>query len=225
MKLQVCRLSFHRFVKEKLSGFANGVKDGIFKNITVFITPPLTSDELLHIIDDYISAMNTYNANGKNYKAGYLTAKGKLMDTLDVLAAYVNGIANGNASIITMAGFEATADASHTAPALSKIINVEVIVSNVGGQVILETPPIVDKGVTGYGLILVSGAPLSVENYDKEIVDIVANEGQRIIFSLNKGKRKVVNGLDSSLTYYGYMYAVNATSVSPLSDARIVKCI
>jgi len=225
MKKQVCRLSFHRFVKEKLAGFANGVKDGIFKNITVFISPPFASDELANSITEYITAMNIYNANGKNYKTAYLNSKEKLMFSLDKLAAYVNEIANGDPSIITLAGFEATAGTSQSAPVLGKILIVEVIVSNVGGQVILETPAITGKGVTGYGLILVSGAPLSVENNDNDTLNIVASEGQKIIFTLSKGKRKVVNGLDSSLTYYGYMYAVNATGVSPLSDAKIVKCI
>ncbi len=225
MKKQVCRLSFHRYGKEKLAGFAGGVKNGIYNNETVFVSPPLTSSELSHLMEDYIAAMNIYNANGKNYKTGYLVAKDKLMAGLDKLAAYVNEIANGNESVITLAGFEATANVSHAAPELGKIITVEVIVSNVGGQVILETPDIRGKGVTGYGLILVSGEPLSVENYDNDIVNIKSGDGQNIIFSLDKGKRKVVNGLDSTLTYYGYMYAVNATSVSPLSDARIVKCI
>lgn len=225
MKKQVCRLSFHRYVKDKLSGFSGGVKNGIFNNGTFFVSPPLTISEFTHLIEDYIAAMNQYNANGKNYKTGYLVAKDKLMAGLDKLAAYVNDVANGDSSIITLAGFEATAETSHAAPELEKIITVEVIVSNVGGQVILETPAIRGKGVTGYGLILVSGSPLSVENYVNDIVNIKADVGQNIIFSLDKGKRKVVNGLDSTLIYYGYMYAVNATGASPLSDARIVKCI
>ncbi len=225
MKKQLCRLSFHRFVKEGLSGFANSVEDGIFKNATVFDSPPITSSELMHLIADYISAMNMYNANGKNYKTAYLVAKNKLMAGLDKIATYVNDVANGDPSIITLAGFEATAGVAHTAPQLEKILVVTVKVTNVYGQVIIETPAIRGKGVTGYALILVSGQPLDVENFAENTLDIIAHEGQKIIINLSKGKKKIVNGLDSELTYYGYMYAINATGVSPLSDAVRVKCI
>ena len=89
----------------------------------------------------------------------------------------------------------------------------------------MATPAIVGKGVTGYALILVSGEPLNVENFANDTLDITATEGQKIIINLSKGKKKIVNGLDSNLTYYGYMYAVNATGVSPLSDGVRVKCI
>jgi hypothetical protein len=147
------------------------------------------------------------------------------MTALDTIAAYVNEVANGNTSIITLAGFETTSDIAHAAPQLEKILVITVKVTNVYGQVIIETPAIKDKGVTGYALILVSGTPLNVENFDDDTLDITASEGQKIIICLSKGKRKVVNGLNSNLTYYGYMYAINATGVSPLSDGIRVKCI
>lgn len=94
-----------------------------------------------------------------------MVAKGQLMDKLNQLAIYVNGIANGDASKISMAGYEPTASISQAAPELNKIEMVLVTPSNVNGQVFIETPAITNKGVSGYGLILVSGTPLGVDNF------------------------------------------------------------
>lgn len=225
MKKQICRLSFHDYGNAVLDTFSNEILNGIFKNESIFITPPLTKVELLHIIADYNAALSVYKANGKNYKTAFLDARKKLIDTLDTLATYVNGIANGDPSIISLGGYIPTAGESHYAPQLEKIETVTVKVTNVSGQVIIETPAIVGKGVTGYTLIMVSGEPLNVENFADDKLDFTASEGQKIIISLTKGRKKIVNGLDSNLTYYGYMYAVNATGVSPLSNGVRVKCI
>jgi len=225
MKNRVCKLSYHSYGKTALDTFANGVKNGIFSNPTVFATPPLTEDELKHIIADYSTALADYEAYGKTYKTAYLNAKGKLMSTLDVIAAYVNGVANGDPSIISLAGYLPTAGSSQAAPMLEKILTVVVTATNVSGQVIIETPAITGKGVTGYGLILVSGAPLTVDNFSKGIFNLTAIADQKVIIDFTKGKKKVIDGLDSSMVYYGYMFATNSVSVSPLSDVRTVKCI
>lgn len=225
MKKRTCRLSFRYYGNAVLDTFSNGVLNGIFNNELIFVTPPLMSADFKSIITAYNTALSVYKANGINYKTDFLHSKNKLVDTLTALATYVNGIANGDPSIITLAGFIPTAGELHIAPQLEKILVVTVKVPNIYGQVIIETPAIVGKGVTGYALILVSGEPLNVENFANDTLDITATEGQKIIINLSKGKKKIVNGLDSNLIYYGYMYAVNATGVSPLSDGVRVKCI
>ena len=218
-------MSFHDYGNPVLDTFSHEILNGIFKNELIFISPPLTSAELTHIIADYNVALSVYKANGKNYKTAFLQARKKLIDALNTLAIYVNGIADGDPSIITLAGYIPTAGESHIAPQLEKILTITTKVTNVSGQVIIETPAIVGKGVTGYTLILVSGEPLNVENFANDALVITASEGQQIIISLTKSKKKVVNGLDSNLIYYAYMYAINATGVSPLSDGVRVKCI
>ena len=225
MKKRICRLSFQQYGNPILDTFSNEILNGIFKNELIFVTPPLTSGELTHLIADYNVALSVYKANGKNYKTAFLQARKKLLDALINLATYVNGIADGDPSIINLAGFIPTAGESHYAPPLEKILVVKSKPTNVSGQVIIETPPIVGKGVTGYTLILVSGAPLNVENFAADSLNFTAVEGQQIIISLTKGKKKIINGLDSNLVYYAYMYAVNSTGVSPLSDGVRVKCI
>ena len=225
MKNQICKLNFHYFGKTELDSFANGIDNGIFSNDTVFVTPPLTSSELVHIITDYSTALADYKAYGKIKKTAYLKAKEKLMNALDTLANYVNTIANGDPSIILLAGFVPTADTIQKSPDLSKIEVILVTPSKVNGQVFIETPAITDKGVTGYVLILVSGEPLHMDNFTNGVLNMDSSIEQKILIDFTKTRRKVVNNLDSSILYYGYMFAINPTSVSPLSTAFIVKCI
>lgn len=225
MKNRVCKLSFHYYGNPLLDTFSNGVNNGIFSNPLVFVTPPMTSTELLDAVKNYNNALSVYEANGKNYKTAFLNAKKKLIDTLNTLVEYVNKIANGDPSIITMAGFFPTASSSQAAPKLEKILIVTVKATNVSGQVIIETPAITGKGVSGYGLILVSNEWLDLNSFFNGILNVTPSEGQRIICDFTKSKRKVINGLDSNIVYYGYMFATNSTGVSPLSNPARVKCI
>jgi len=225
MKNRVCKLSFHLFAKEILTAFANGVNNGIFSNPSVFTSPPLATPELVHIIDDYSVALSNYETYGKTKKTIYLSARSKLMDALNLLAAYVNGIANGDASIISLAGFEPTAGSSQAAPELDKIITLTVTPNNIPGRLIIETPAIVGKGVMGYGLILVNGAPLGSNSFVNGKLIYSGGTDQVIIVDVTKSKKKVIDGLDSNVLYNAYMYAFNATGVSPLSFPQVVKCM
>jgi hypothetical protein len=81
------------------------------------------------------------------------------------------------------------------------------------------------QGVLFYGLILVSGPPLTSNNFKNGLLNIIASEGQNILTDFNRKRIKVINGLDSSIEYKGYVFAINSVGVSPLSDAVRVKCI
>ncbi len=225
MKNRVCKLSFHYFGKSALDTFSNGVKNGIFSNETVFVTPPLTDAQLEQIISNYLNTLAEYEAYGKIKKTAFLKAKEKLINALNSLATYVDTIANGDPSTILLAGYEPTAEGRHDAPDLKKIEVILVTPSKVSGQVFIETTAIVDKGVSGYGLILVSGEPLTADNFKNGVLNLTANEGQKIIIDFSKSRRKIATGLDPTINYYCYMFAINANSISPLSDARMVRCI
>jgi len=71
----------------------------------------------------------------------------------------------------------------------------------------------------------VSGEPLNMDNFTNGVLNMDSIIEQKILIDFTKTRRKIVNNLDSSILYYGYMFAINPTSVSPLSNAFIVKCI
>lgn len=225
MKNRVCKLDFHTYANPKLDTFANGVLIGIFDNPTVFISPPIDKPEFTTIITDYGVKLADYNTYGKTKKDAFTSAHGKLISALDTYVPFVDGIANGQASIISLAGFVPTLGSTTAAPQLERIITLEVTPNNVPGRIIISTPAIVGKGVSGYGLILVAGSPLTVDNFTNGKLKYSGGADQEIIVDINKSRKKVVDGLDSNISYNAYMYAFNSTGVSPLSFPQVVKCM
>jgi hypothetical protein len=225
MKIRVCKVNYRSFRGLKLSGFAEGVKNGLYANPSVFGTPPIAADEYAAVEKNYNLSWTDYKTYGITKKTAYGEATNKLIGVFDRLALYVNSVANGDASRITLAGFEPTTQGSQAAPILEKIETVTVTPSVVSGQVFIETPAIVGQGVSGYGLILKSGAPFTSQDFVDGQLNITVEAGENIRLDFNKSRKKVINGLDSNITYIGYMYAVNASSVSPLSEPRTVKSI
>ncbi len=223
MRISVCKLDFREYLKSKLSNFANGVRNGIFNNPSVFTTPPIAADEFMAIIAQHNSALAEYNTLGRVKKAAYYEAVNKLIGALNTLAVYVDSIAQGNESIILLAGFQPTSTTSQASPALEKIEVIRLTPSSVDGQALIDTPAIKNKGVTGYGLILKSGAPLSVQDFDGTQLRLNTSADETLIIDFGKNRKKVVNGLDNLTTYYAYMVAINPTGVSPLSNALKVK--
>ena len=225
MKNRVCKLNFHSFGNTKLDTFATGVLNGIFSNPSIFVSPPLAKPEFEGIISDYGVKLSDYTTFGKTKKDAFIASKGKLMDALDTYVPFVNGIAGGQASIISLAGFDPTAGSSQTSPELERITMLTVTPNNVPGRIIIETPAIVGKGVVGYGLILVSGAPLGADSFIDGKLKYLGGTDQVFHLDVTKSKKKVVNGLDANVSYNAYMYAFNATGVSPLSFPQTVRCM
>ena len=225
MKKQVCKLSFRKFKKGILSNFANGVIQGIYTNTSIFVSPPLVWAVVKQKNTAYSDALADYNALGKTKKTAYLVAREELIADLNQLALYVNSVADSDASIILTAGFEPTAESNQKPPLLEKIESVLVTPSKVSGRVTVAIPSLLDKGVSFYGLILVSGPPLTPSNFTNGFFTITASEGQKIVMDFNRKRIKVIDGLDSSIEYKGYVFAINSVGVSPLSDAVRVKCI
>lgn len=75
------------------------------------------------------------------------------------------------------------------------------------------------------GLILVNGAPLGSNSFVNGKLIYSGGTDQVIIVDVTKSKKKVIDGLDSNVLYNAYMYAFNATGVSPLSFPQVVKCM
>ena len=224
MKLSVCRVNYRSFRRGKLLDFALGITQGLYAHLEIFVAPPIPPDEFAAIVKGYGIAYKDYESLGITKKTAYLEAVNKLVGALDKLSLYVNSIAQGDISLINLAGFEATSSGSQASPKLEKIITIDVTPSKVNGQVIIETPAIVGKNVTGYGLILKSGEPFGPQDFSDGQLRFKATD-EFIFLDFNKSRNKIVSGLDSSVSYIGYMFAVNATGVSPLSDPFTVKSI
>ncbi|MEC4048194.1 hypothetical protein OX284_002035 [Flavobacterium sp. SUN046] len=221
MKNRKCRLIFHTYGKFVLDTFANVVKVGVYSNPSVFINVSVTEANFTLLLNDFNLATADYNIYGKTKRTVYLVAKEKLINAIDLLASDVDKIANGDESIILLAGFTPTAASSLRNAPIEKIQEVTVKNTMVSGQIIIETPPVAKNGAVFYGAICSEGTPLGHNDFVDGQITINGN-GPKIIFNLNKSRKKVISGCTPGAHYYVYLFAVNAVGVSPLSDPKTI---
>ena len=221
MKNRKCRLIFHTYGKFVLDTFANGVKVGVYSNPTVFTNLTVTEANFNLLLSDFNTATADYNTYGKTKRTVYLVAKEKLLHAIDLIASDVDKIADGDESIILLAGFTPTAATSLRNAPIEKIQEVTVKNTMVSGQIIIETIPIANNGPIFYGAICSEGAPLGHNDFVDGQITINGN-GPKIIFDLNKSRKKVISGCIPGAQYYVYLFAVNAVGVSPLSDPKTI---
>jgi hypothetical protein len=223
-----CRLSFHFYKNENLEVFAIAVRDGIYGNVAVFMTPPLTVVQLQVLIDNFMNAYGAYKVGGIAQKGPYQIAKEALMDALDTLAAYVDGIADGDENTILLAGFVPTKGNISQAnpPTQPQLVT---ITRAVPGTFVTECAVV--EGADSYGGLLTAELlpPGTGINANGQIVSNdngVAGPAApattpgtvRFIADFNKGRKKIFSGLQIGSTYYMYYWAVNAAGVSILSE-------
>jgi hypothetical protein len=149
------------------------------------------------------------------------------MAALDQLAVYVNGIALGNPALITEAGFVPTK--GNISP-IAKPNQPQFVTLTRGlpGELYADCEPA--AGVDSTGGILIANEPIPEGMGINELGQIVVVESAspspgpspapgsvRYIQDLNKARRKKFTGLQIGVTYYLYMWAMNAGGVSPLS--------
>lgn len=234
-KKQRVSLRFHIISPDLFDTFAVNIRDGIFGNPTEFATPPVTQTSLQTLIDDYINKRAAYKDGGKAQKGQYLAARAALMAALDLLAAYVNEVANGNADLIWMSGFVPTKAVNSEAP-IPGTPQLRELERGATRELFAECRPV--NYADYYGCILMQGMPLPPNvslNGSGQLVAVAtespAPEGYRPVngsivaaFDLTKGRRKHFVGLEKGVDYYFYFYAVNATGVSPLSEPYTIMC-
>ena len=103
-------LGFKKDKDPQLIPFAQGVHDGLGANSTVFTNLPVTLLVLLAALTDFTTKFNASIKGSVAQTQAKDAARVVLIGLLSQLAAYVEGVAQGDAEIIRKAGF---AVASH----------------------------------------------------------------------------------------------------------------
>jgi hypothetical protein len=227
MKKIRCSLAYHRSKRDFLTVFATGVRDGIFNNIAIFPLPPLMLTAFQLLIDDYVNKLSAYENGGSAQKGAYLAALEALMNALDSLSAYVNTVADGDANIITTAGFVPTKGTSSTAPAPAQLLNINL---NRGatGELMAECEK--QNYVDAYICIMTKDNTLPTDI-------IISAAGQMSIgpstipggpsagtIDFTKTRRKKFIGLTPGSRYYFVFFGINASGVGTLSDPVSIVC-
>ncbi len=104
-------LAFAEFKDHPLASFALGVHDGLSDNSTIFTKPPPTATlpMLLTAIDTYNTKLVAAHQGSVASTTEKNVAREELLALLRILAAYVESVALGDASIIEAGGFDVVA--------------------------------------------------------------------------------------------------------------------
>ena len=110
-----CSVGYHQKPPENLQEFAVTIRNGIFNNPDKFPGPPFLVAVVDSVINEYGIKFAAFRSGGYAQKGDYLLAKRSLMDVLDKLAGFVDDTADGDESVITLAGFTPTSTSFTTA--------------------------------------------------------------------------------------------------------------
>lgn len=218
---QHCKHNYHRYSKPKLHLFCNEIENGIYTNPTVFSTPPINLATYKTIKETFFTTKADYDMYGITKKVAYWSARRAMLDTLATLTSYVDDVAAGNGSTIALSGFKATIAVPQKNEKLGKINNFTIKHTNSSGELIIEIPAIINKGMVYY-------ACLCIKSVDEPKISL--NNGQlkfdlndiSVLLDSNKNRKKIFVGLTPGMKYYFYVYAINSVSVSPISSAKSI---
>lgn len=232
-----CLLNFKRKPINDRPVFASGVRDGIFSNAAVFAAPPIAEPVFSDLISTFIDKRGLYVNGGSAQEPAWNAANRALLNGLEEMADYVNEVADGDADIITLSGFEPTRAGRSESPEPTKPTGVSLKRDDdVPGRLIAECN--YQQEASHFICILTEGAPLpdyvTVNTHGQLVFprEEPANEGvggnAKIFINMidiNQSRRKVFDNLTSLQTYYVVYIATNATGVSPMSNTVSAVCV
>ncbi|MEC4047831.1 hypothetical protein OX284_000190 [Flavobacterium sp. SUN046] len=222
MKKQRCKLNYHQLGANKLTPFVGGILSSLYDNATVFITPPISKAEFTTIFLKFVNASKDYELMGFIKLNEFTIAKKELLTATDTLAEYVDTVALGVGSTISLAGFVPTKVEVTKSVQLPKVNDFRCSRNETPGKITLEFPVI--KG--NYGAIDYIGI-CSVGNAlpNDFIVDntfITGKREQIIMISTGHNRKKIFSNLTPGSNCYVYTLLNNNLGFSELSDPKIL---
>jgi len=218
MKTITCRLEYHKYGTSAIDTFSNEVKNGIFNNPDVFVSPPVSEADVILQQNTFNNTAADYTQYGITKKTAFIEAKTKLINTLDLLAAYVDTVAQGNVSVIALAGFVPTSDSTQSTEPLPKIEAFAISLSKSSGEILVDIPAYPNQVNVNYNCICVEDVPLQTPALFNGQIVLHANDPM-VRQDFNKSRKKVFAGLTPGKKYYFYVFGSNTAGVSPLSNA------
>jgi hypothetical protein len=222
MKKQRCKLNYHQLGANKLTPFAGGILSSLYDNTTVFITPPITKAEFTTIFLKFVDASKEYDLMGFIKLNDYTIAKKDLLTATDTLAEYVDSVAQGVGSIISLAGFVPTKDMVSKSIQLPKADDFKCFRSETPGKITLEFPVVKGNyGAVEYIGICSVGNPLP-NDFIVDNTFITGKREQIIMISTGHNRKKIFSNLTPGSNCYVYTLLNNNLGFSELSDPKIL---
>ena len=230
-----CSVAYHQSKLDELPFFAGGVENGVYNDPVAFPTPPILQTAFLELIQTYANTRSIYKQGGLAQKGPFLAAKNALMEGLDLLAEYVDSIANGDANIITIAGFVPTKGVVSNTPVPVQVEGVKLVRGSVG-ELTAECNK--QAGVISYCCIMTVGQPLPPNIIINDAGQMQINTQEPIpseaalaatitsggVIDFNTNRKKTFIGLTPGIIYYFKFFGINASGVGTLSASAHIMC-
>lgn len=233
-----CRVNYHGFNGTDLDTLAHLVAEGIYSTGSPFSTPPITKTVYEELVSVFHEKYEAYKNGGKAQKGPYETARENLIEALDTLVEYVDGLPGLTDAIIETAGFvPAKSGQSATVPPTTP--TGVVMEQGASGEIITYSDA--QPGDNSYGCFFTSYTPMpegfGINNAGQIIIvndkpvpapppgaDPSADGPRTIIIDLNKSRKKRFSGLIKGVEYFACYWASNTAGVSQLSEVKSFIC-
>jgi len=206
---------------KNLKSFCDLVLASLYEHPGTFTNPPIAVDEYVQVYKAFNLAVGKYEVAPKVEKTNMLQAKEKMVGVLDTLSGYVNTVSNGDADIITLAGFTPTKGTTEKSKPLDRYGNFDLKRNDAYGKVTAKIVAYPLESGVKYMMVCTKQAELP-ENF---VVDGVFDFSlvPDALFALNNGRVKVFSNLEAGTVYYFYLFISNAVSISPPSLPKSFK--
>jgi hypothetical protein len=221
MSVPHCTFGYHQYGTSTLDTFSSQVSNGIYTNAQPFANPIITASAFSTIQQAFSTAAADYATYGAVKKTTFTNARKTLIDTLDLLADYVDSIAQGDESVIILSGYVPSASISQSNIPLDRIDAFSVKRTNIDAEIAVEIQAINHHGTVNYFCICSEGSPLP----NPILVDgqlVLENISNKVRYDFMKSRKKIFKSLQPGVVYYFYVFACNTVSVSPLSDVKSI---
>ncbi len=141
-----CTLEFRHFGTAKLELFANGVANRNYSNPISFHNPTIAQPAFGLLQTAYNSAAADYATYGATKKTALTNAERALVDGLNLLAEYVSTVAEGDQSLIILAGFVPSITVPQSYIFVNRINTFSVRRTNNIGKIVVEIPADTGRG-------------------------------------------------------------------------------
>jgi hypothetical protein len=213
MSIQHCTFGYHQSGTSALDTFASQVANGIYTNTTPFSSPIIAQTQFVAAQQSFSSAAADYATYGATKKTSFTNARKKLIDVLDLMADYVDSVANGDESIIILSGFVPSASTVQSNTPLVKIDVFTAKRTTTDGEIAVEIPAISNHGSINYFCVCSENAAL----VNPTIVDgqlVLDSATTKVRYDYSKSRRKSFRALTPGVTYYFYVGSNLTTNVS-----------
>ncbi len=198
--------------------FGQTVIDSISANPKQFPNLPISTDELQAANDalkDGIVAANSGNHSAVDALPGLIEAWD---EAFEKTATYVSGVANGDASLIRLAGFVPTK--GETSPAQLPIgpVDYSATINGKKGAIIANSK----NSIPGAKAYAVCAVPTGVDVVFNDNVVEITVDGKTIYFAVDTRKKIEIYDLPSGVSYDISMYAVNTAGSGPAATQTVI---